>query len=165
MGYTSNSNLELRYTCTMFTIYIKKKQRTNLFSFIYYILTIYISSCIEMHWNGFCYIWIIIDYLFRTYFQKWRLHEEKHLLMMLIIYDITNLKQISGNIKKLKQNNKITSIDMSFKRHCLKIRALYEAANWLSYELTEINMLIYFFAYFRLWDWTIISYFKDSDCV
>lgn len=48
---------------------------------------------------------------------------------MLIIYDITNLKQISGNIKKLKQNNKITSIDMSFKRHCLKIRALYEAAN------------------------------------
>lgn len=48
--------------------------------------------------------------------------------MMFIFYDITNLKQIFGDIKKLKQNKKITSIDMCFKRHCLKIRALYEAA-------------------------------------
>lgn len=127
-----------------------------------------------MHWNGFQYMWIIIDYHFRTYHQNWSLHENTnvaciYLLMVFSIYDTTNLKQILERfsvhiIQNLNQKSleNINFTDIYVLRRCVNTRLCSSCNRKLKWWEKLLNIKDDWISFAKDWE---SSFSVFSNCV
>lgn len=126
-----------------------------------------------MHWNGFQYMWIIIDYHFRTYHQNWSLHEKTnvaciYLLMVFSIYDTTNLKQILERFWYIlfriwiRKVYKILTLQIYVLRHCVNTRLCSSCNRKLKWWGKLLNIKDDWISFAKDWE---SSFSVFSNCV